>query len=408
MTTNLSRPPRICYVLSHFHPIASGAERQALAQGAELVRRGHSVRVVTQSIPGQPRDDSIDGVLIHRWVRPIRVGPMFGLSFVFGVIRALRRLRPEYDLIHTHQGLWEAIATGTGQALGLLGGAPTLIQPASSGYYGEAEELSRTRGFDRLRRLILRNTEFAAISADIEAQWLALGVPWTRMSRMSSGVDSEHFRPGPPDPAIEATLPPRTGPRVVFTGRLHPQKNLDLILRAWPTVVARTGATLILVGDGPDRDRLTALSQSLGIADHVHFAGSVPDPSLFLRSARAFVLPSVAEGMSNSLLEAMSTGLACVASKIGGNTDLLGGDDPTGILVESNEPEAWSSAVVDLLVRPDAAERLGRAARRRVESTYSMESVVTRYQMLYESIIKRRSAALENPQNRYSRQPRSG
>ncbi len=408
MTINPARPPRICYVLSHFHPIASGAERQALAQGVELVRRGHSVRVVTQSIPGRPRDDSIEGVRVHRWVRPISVGPVFGLSFVLGVIRALRRLRPEYDLIHTHQGLWEAIATGTGQALGLLGGAPTLIQPASSGYYGEAEELSRTRGFDRLRRLILRNTEFAAISADIEAQWLALGVPWTRMSRMSSGVDSEHFRPGPPDPAIEATLPPRTGPRVVFTGRLHPQKNLDLILRAWPIVVDRTGASLILIGEGPDRDRLTALSQSLGIANHVHFAGSVPDPSLYLRSAEAFVLPSVAEGMSNSLLEAMSTGLACVASKIGGNTDLLGGDDPTGILVESNEPEAWSRAVVDLLLRSDAAERFGRVARRRVESTYSMESVVTRYQMLYESIIKRKSTTGKTPHNQYDRQPRSG
>ena len=119
------RLPRICYVLSHFHPIASGAERQALAQGRELVRRGHSVRVVTRAVAGQRSNDSIDGVLIHRWVRTIEVGPLFGLSFVAGVIRSLRKLRPKYDLIHTHQGLWEAIATGTGQALGLLRGAPT-------------------------------------------------------------------------------------------------------------------------------------------------------------------------------------------------------------------------------------------------------------------------------------------
>ena len=177
MTSGPGRLPRICYVLSHFHPHASGAERQALAQGMELVRRGHAVRVVTRSIPGQPRNDAIGGVQIHRWVRTVPIGPTFGLSFVYGVLRALRRLRPEYDLIHTHQGLWEAIATGTGQAYGLLRGAPTLIQPARSGYYGEAEELARTRGFDRLRRLILRNTEFAAISADIEAQWLALRGP---------------------------------------------------------------------------------------------------------------------------------------------------------------------------------------------------------------------------------------
>ena len=350
--TTPDRPPRICYVLSHFHPNASGAERQALAQGRELARRGHAVRVVTRAIPGQPRDDEVDGVAIHRWVRPVSLGPLFGLSFVAGVLRALRKLRPEYDLIHTHQGLWEAISTGTGHALGLLRGAPTLIQPASSGYYGEAEELARTRGFDRLRRLILRNTEFAAISADIERQWLDLGVPWTRMTRMASGVDARQFRPGAPDPAVEATLPARTGPRVVFTGRLHPQKNLDLLLRAWPAVVDRADATLILVGAGPDRDRLGGLAGELGVPHRVHFAGAVADPSAVLRSADAFVLPSVAEGMSNSLLEAMATGLPCVASAIGGNTDLLGGPTPAGLLVDSDRPEAWSTALGDLLSRP--------------------------------------------------------
>ena len=236
MTT--TTPPRICYVLSHFHPHASGAERQALAQGAELVRRGHAVRVVTRSIPGQPTDDVLEGVHVHRWIRTSDLGPLFGLSFVAGVVLALRRLRPEYDLIHTHQGLWEAIASGVARPF--LSGAPTLIQPASSGYYGEAEELARTRGFPLLRRAILRNTAFAAISVDIERQWLALGVSPTRMIRMASGVDADHFRAGPVDPEVEASLPP--GPRVVFTGRLHPQKNLDLLLDAWPAVVDRSGA----------------------------------------------------------------------------------------------------------------------------------------------------------------------
>ena len=73
MSTSPTRP-RICYVLSHFHPRASGAERQALAQGAELVRRGHQVRVVTRAIPGLPRDDEREGVLIHRWVRTSNLG----------------------------------------------------------------------------------------------------------------------------------------------------------------------------------------------------------------------------------------------------------------------------------------------------------------------------------------------
>jgi glycosyltransferase involved in cell wall biosynthesis len=345
----MSEPPvRVCYVISHFHPFASGAERQALAPGVELVRRGHSAHVVTQAVAGQPRDETIRGVRVHRWVEPSQSGPLFGISFVAGVIRALRRLRPRYDLIHTHQGLWEAIATGLGRAG--FGGAPTLVQPASSGYYGEAEELARTRGSPILRRLILRNSGFAAISADIERQWRALGVPAERMTRMASGVDADRFHPG--RGPCRGDLPPR--PRVIFTGRLHPQKNLDLLLDAWPAVAGGAGAHLLLVGEGPDRDRLEARARARGLVGSVHFLGAVEDPAGLLREADAFVLPSVAEGMSNSLLEAMASGLASIVSDIGGNRDLIV-DGQTGRLLPGDR-EAWASALVSAIPAPVVAE----------------------------------------------------
>ena len=229
-------------------------------------------------------------------------------------------------MIHTHQALWEAVATGLARRF--LGGKPTLVQPASAGYYGEADELGRTRGAGILRRAILANTGFAAISAEIERQWRALGVAEGRIVRMASGVDAEQFRPG--TSSVEATLLPR--PRVMFTGRLHPQKNLPLLLEAWSEVASRHPASLILVGPGNDRQPLTELAGSLGIADRVQFVGAVDDPADYLRAADVFVLPSVAEGMSNSLLEAMATALPCVVSGIGGNTDLIadGTDRPPG------------------------------------------------------------------------------
>ncbi|WP_435018901.1 glycosyltransferase family 4 protein [Tundrisphaera sp. TA3] len=377
-----SAPLRICYVLSHFHPHASGAERQALAQGRELARRGHSVRVVTRSIEGQPDDDAIDGVRIHRWVRTSSLGPLFGISFVAGVVRALRRLRPHYDLIHTHQGLWESIATGAGRPL--LGGAPVLIQPASSGYFGEAEEMARTKGFPWLRRLAVGHTAYAAISADIERQWLALGVPPDRMIRTASGVDSQHFRPGRASPEVESRLP--VGPRVVFTGRLHPQKNLDLLLDIWPEVVARTGAALILVGDGPERDRLVERSRSPEMAGRVHFAGPSADPAEILRASDVFVLPSVAEGMSNSLLEAMATGLPCLASAIGGNTDLLA-EGRSGLLIPPDDRDAWASNLVEVLGDPALRGRLGTAARARIDAEFALTAVVDRYEAIYRRML---------------------
>ena len=284
MTDPLGSRLRVCYVVSYFHPYASGAERQALAQGIELARRGHTVHVVTHAVPGYPiRDEEYEGIFIHRWVESLHIGPLFAPTFVAGVIQALRQLRSEFDLVHTHQALWEAVATGLGRRW--LRGAPTLVQPASSGYYGEAEELARTRGANWLRRAILQNTAFAAISADIERQWTALGVPPQRIVRTASGVDADHFRPGPS--SVDATLLPR--PRVMFTGRLHPQKNLDLLLDAWTKVARQTSANLILVGPGPRRDRLIGRTRDLGIADRVQFTGAVADPTY--RHARAADLP---------------------------------------------------------------------------------------------------------------------
>src|SRR5271165_880818 len=95
---------RVCYVVSFFHPFASGAERQAMAQGTELVRRGHVVHVVTRAVPGYPiEDEEYQGLFVHRWIKTAATGPLFGLSFVASVIGALRRLRTDLDVVHTHQ-----------------------------------------------------------------------------------------------------------------------------------------------------------------------------------------------------------------------------------------------------------------------------------------------------------------
>ncbi len=372
---------RVCYIVSLFHPFASGAERQALVQGAELVKRGHTVHVVTRSVAGYPVDDEeYQGLFIHRWIKTATRGPLFGLSFVTGVIAALWRLRSEIDIIHTHQALWEAVATGLARPL--LLGKPVLIQPASAGYYGEAEELSRTRGAALLRRAILANTGFAAISAEIAREWRALGVAERRMIRMASGVDAERFRPGPS--AVEAELLPR--PRAVFTGRLHPQKNLPLLLEAWTDVARHGPANLILVGPGNDRQRLTELAVTLGISDRVQFVGAVDDPSDYLRAADIFVLPSVAEGMSNSLLEAMATALPCAVSGIGGNTDLID-HGRTGQLVMEPTAAAWSKTLCGLLENPALANQLGKAARERIDQEFAQDVVVNRYLELYNRMI---------------------
>jgi glycosyltransferase involved in cell wall biosynthesis len=166
---------------------------------------------------------------------------------------------------------------------------------------------------------------------------------------------------------------------------LHPQKNLDVMLAAWVEVARRSDAHLILLGDGPDRARLIALAQALGIADRVHVPGPVDDPSEYLRAADLFVLPSIAEGMSNSLLEAMATGLPCIASAIGGNTDLLEAG-PSGLLVPPDDPQGWAGAILRVLEDPDLSRSLGRSALTLINERYAMPVVVDRYVRLYRSL----------------------
>lgn len=346
------------------------------------MRMGHVVHVVTKQVEGLQSEEMVRGIHVHRCVKTSTRGPLFGLTFVVGVIRALRRLRPEIDLVHTHQGLWEAVSVGLARTW-LGRGIPTIVQPASSGYYGEAEELVRTKGWKFLRRCILRNSAFVAISADIERQWKALGVPESKMTRLASGVDARHFRPGPS--AVESDLPTR--PRVMFTGRLHPQKNLDVLLDAWPEVVRETRANLVLVGWGAERERLMEKAKGLGVADFVEVVGPVADPSEHLRAADVFVLPSIAEGMSNSLLEAMATRLPCLASAIGGNQDLIE-EGETGLLIDPRDPSAWARGIVQVLQNPHFAQKLATGAREKVEDDYALERVVSRYVSLYRSLLR--------------------
>jgi glycosyltransferase involved in cell wall biosynthesis len=307
---------------------------------------------------------------------------LFGLSFVAGVCRELRKRQDEIELIHTHQALWEAISCGFGR--GWLIRRPTLIQPASAGYFGEADELMRTRGSAVLQRLATRNTAYVSISEEIDRQWLDLGVPREKMHKLMSGVDMTRFHPGPS--RVAENLPP--GKRVVFTGRLHPQKNLDVLLEAWPALLrSRPEARLVLVGDGPERSRLEGRAREMGIAAAVDFAGAVAEPADYLRAGTGFVLPSRCEGMSNSLLEAMATGLPCLASEVGGNTDLLGGG--AGVLLPTDDPGVWARELDRLLGEPERAERMGSAALGLIEREYAIGRVVDRYEELYAKLLER-------------------
>jgi glycosyltransferase involved in cell wall biosynthesis len=167
-------------------------------------------------------------------------------------------------------------------------------------------------------------------------------------------------------------------------GGLRQQKGLPGLLEAFARVPAP--AELCLVGDGPERALLERRARDLGIAERVRFAGLVDDPSPYYARAGAFVMPSWAEGLSNALLEAMAFGLPVVATRIGGNVDLVE-DGVNGLLVEPGDPDGLASALARVLGDEALAGRLGAAARRTVLDGYTMERAAERYLDLYRAAL---------------------
>ncbi len=166
-------------------------------------------------------------------------------------------------------------------------------------------------------------------------------------------------------------------------GRLVAVKNYGLLLRA----VASSGLPvhLVLVGEGPERAALTALGTSLGITSRVHLLGHSNDVDRLLRAFDVFVLPSISEGMSNTLLEAMAAGVPPVASAVGGNAEIVR-DGVDGKLFANEDEAGLVACLVALCLDDGERARFAAAARERVQSAFDIRHMVERYEQLYERV----------------------
>jgi glycosyltransferase involved in cell wall biosynthesis len=161
-------------------------------------------------------------------------------------------------------------------------------------------------------------------------------------------------------------------------GRLHKDKDLPTLIKAFAQLKQhQVPSALIVVGDGDERGALQALVGELGLTDEVQFWGATRDVARLFSLADVFAISSVAEGLPMALLEAMSSGLACVATRVGGIPDVLSGDN--GILVPSGDSSALASVLGRLAASPDLVRALGAAARDTVVARFSLASAVDRY-----------------------------
>ena len=236
---------------------------------------------------------------------------------------------------------------------------------------------------------------YVALSRELQ-DYLAgpVAVPRPKINLITNGVDTARFSPSPtgaPVPIEGCPFDPTRDLILGTVGRLRSEKDQATLLEAFAQMrqsgQARSSRIrLVVAGVGPMGDELQASARELGIERWVWWAGECRDVPSLLRGLHVFALPSITEGISNTILEAMATGLPVVATDVGGNGELVQ-PGVTGALVPARDPRAMAHALGTLL---DEGVRTatGRAARVRAETEFSLGRMVSRYEALYGQAIE--------------------
>ena len=251
-------------------------------------------------------------------------------------------------------------------------------------------------------------SRYVALSGHIESYLVErVGIAPQRVERICNGVDTTRFVPASALASVVRSAAASAGQGVRIdlagspfgaehvvvgtVGRLQTVKDQVNLVRA--VAIARgqgeAGARLRLViaGDGPQRAEVEAEIAATGIGDITWLAGERSDVPEVMRSLDVFALPSRAEGISNTILEAMASGLPVVATEVGGNAELVAAGE-TGLLVPAEDPQRMAEALLRYTADAALRQNHGAAGRQRVECNFSIDNMVMRYTQLYESLLR--------------------
>lgn len=383
-------PPLVLHLVYRFDVggLENGVVNLINRMPAERFR--HRVVALTECSEGFCRRIARDDVGFVSLHKP----PGHGAKLYPRLYRLFREQRPA--IVHTRNlAALEAVVPAR------LAGVPARVHGEHG--WDVSDPGGTRRRFQWLRRAYSPFvSRYVALSGQIES-YLAerVGIAPGRIERICNGVDCVRFRP-----AVDGVRGVLAGAPAAFAapgsvvvgtvGRLQAVKDQVGLVRAF--ALARTGGgagerlRLLIAGDGPQRGEVEAAIRSAGVGDAVWLAGERGDVPEVMRALDFFALPSQAEGISNTILEAMASGLAVAATAVGGNPELVAAGE-TGLLV----PPAHARGMADAMLcyASDAAlrHRHGAAARRRVEAAFSIDGMVARYLRLYESLLRPPGAA---------------
>lgn len=330
----------------------------------------------------------VDPAFVARIDRPdlevieLRKPPGPGVRMFPRVFRTLRGLRPA--IVHTRN-----LAALEMTAPAWAAGVPIRIH-GEHGRDVDDPDGSRAKP-RRVRRLYSPFvTQYIALSQELENYLVTrVGIDSRRIGLFCNGVDAVRFSPaaGGRQPLEGSPFNDPTLFVIGTVGRLQAVKDQVGLVRAFAEIAGQDARLrLVIVGEGAMRGAIEAVVRDSGLSDRVWLAGERTDVPAVMKSFDLFVLPSIAEGISNTVLEAMSAGLPVVATEVGGNPELVN-PGVTGLLVPAGSVPALAAAMLDLATDRPRLCRFGGEARRRIEAEFSLDAMVARYEQLYARLL---------------------
>ncbi|MFD5629328.1 glycosyltransferase [Streptomyces sp. NPDC127072] len=376
MQLSTDPPLRVLHITQ---PVDGGVARVVTDLVKAQLAAGAHVAVACPSGSGLARTLRTLGGDVHDWQATRAPGPAL-LREVRRLARVVAEVRP--DVVHAHSA-----KAGLAGRLAVRGRVPTVFQPHAWSFEavggvtaGLALKWERWGARWASQVVCVSEAERATgVRAEVHAPWRVI----------PNGIDPARFHPAAVDtvragvaPLAEAGVGP-VAPLVVCVGRLCRQKGQDVLLEAWPEVVRRVpAARLVLVGDGPDAERLRA-----GAPRGVLFAGAAEDAVPWYQAADLVVLPSRWEGMALAPLEAMACGRPVVLTDVDGARESLPPDLAARCLVPSQAPGPLAHTISELLSDPLLRESLGHQGRRHVLTTHDVRRTADAVADVYRELL---------------------
>ncbi|MDX1522491.1 MAG: glycosyltransferase family 4 protein, partial [Anaerolineae bacterium] len=291
--------------------------------------------------------------------------------------------REKFDIVHTHTSKGGFL----GRIAARLAGVPLVIHTAHGYVFNETDSKIAALVYTYLERLATYFCDLI-ISVNDEERLIAIDKKVAgpdKIVTILNGIDVSKYENATPSEALRHELDP-SGNAILIgtTGRLMPQKGLAYFLQAMPIILeACPSACFVSAGDGPLEAELKRLADKLGIADRCRFLGFRKDIPELLACFDIFVLPSLWEGLSISLLEAMAASNPVVTTNIKGTREVIT-DGVDGLLVEPASPAALAKAVISLIHDKARAQALARTAKQKINDSFREEVMIERTLALYD------------------------